>query len=130
MTAPRMADLAPDAFSSACPSRATLQHLTGRWGALTMAGLTEGPLRFGELRRRVEGISDKMLSQTLGQLERDGMVHRSAQLTIPPRVDYSLTPLGAEIADRLGALISLVESHMPEVYAAQHTFDEAERTAD
>ncbi|MGD7732289.1 winged helix-turn-helix transcriptional regulator [Propionibacteriaceae bacterium G57] len=87
---------AADVFSSACSSRDVLQHLTGRWGALAMVALLrEDDLRFGELRRRVGGISDRMLSQTLGQLERDGFVQRTVHSAIPPHVEYSLTPLGA-----------------------------------
>lgn len=116
---------AADAFSGACPSRQTVQHLTGRWGALTMAALGSGTLRFGELRRRVGGISDRMLAQTLSQLERDGMVQRRVHSAIPPRVDYTLTPLGRDVAEPLCRLISLVESRMPEVAAAQAAYDAA-----
>lgn len=114
-----------DVFARACPSRPTLEHVTGRWGVLALGGLSERPLRFNELRRRVDGVSEKMLSQTLHALERDGLVHREAQPTNPPRVDYSLTPLGRETAQRLTALIELVEERMPEVLAAQRRYDEA-----
>jgi DNA-binding HxlR family transcriptional regulator len=114
-----------DVFVRACPSRSTLEHVTGRWGILALGGLSEGPLRFNELRRRVDGVSEKMLSQTLHALERDGLVHREAQPTNPPRVDYSLTPLGQETADRLVGLIGLVEERMPEVIEAQRRYDEA-----
>ncbi|WP_405722630.1 helix-turn-helix transcriptional regulator [Streptomyces sp. NBC_01537] len=114
-----------DVFARACPSRPTLEHVTGRWGILALGGLSEGPLRFNELRRRVDGVSEKMLSQTLHALERDGLVHREAQPTNPPRVDYSLTPLGQETAERLVALIELVEERMPEVIEAQQRYDEA-----
>ncbi|MET9224742.1 helix-turn-helix domain-containing protein [Lentzea sp. NPDC003310] len=110
-------------FAKACPSRPTLEHVTGRWGGLTLGVLVDGPLRFNELRRRVDGVSEKMLSQTLQALERDGLVHREAQNTNPPRVDYSLTPLGRETADRLLALIQLLEARMPEVLAAQAAYD-------
>jgi DNA-binding HxlR family transcriptional regulator len=114
-----------DVFVRACPSRPTLEHVTGRWGILALGGLSEGPLRFNELRRRVDGVSEKMLSQTLHALERDGLVHREAQPTNPPRVDYSLTPLGQATAERLVALIDLVEERMPEVIEAQRRYDEA-----
>src|SRR5690606_7659717 len=87
-----------DVFAKACPSRGTLEHVTGRWGGLILGALYEGSLRFNELRRRVDGVSEKMLSQTLHALERDGLVHREAQPTNPPRVDYELTPLGREVA--------------------------------
>ena len=113
-----------DVFAKACPSRGTLEHVTGRWGALTLGALQEGSLRFNELRRRVDGVSEKMLSQTLQALERDGLVHREAQPTNPPRVDYELTPLGHEIAERLLALIHFVEGRMDSVLAARERYDE------
>jgi DNA-binding HxlR family transcriptional regulator len=113
-----------DVFAKACPSRGTLEHVTGRWGALTLGALQEGSLRFNELRRRVDGVSEKMLSQTLQALERDGLVHREAQPTNPPRVDYELTPLGHDIAERLLALIHFVEGRMDSVLAARERYDE------
>ncbi|MGW5097837.1 winged helix-turn-helix transcriptional regulator [Streptomyces nodosus] len=123
-TAPEQ-DLPYDVFSRACPSRATLEHVTGRWGSLTLGALYEGTFRFNELRRRVDGVSEKMLSQTLHALERDGLVHREAQPTNPPRVDYELTPLGREVAERLLALIRCVEGRMDDVLGARHRYDEA-----
>jgi DNA-binding HxlR family transcriptional regulator len=114
-----------DVFAKACTSRAVLEHVTGRWGVLTMAALKDGTLRFNALRRRINGVSEKMLAQTLQALERDGFVLREAQATIPPRVDYSLTPMGRQTADKLMDLIELVEGQMPEVEAAQIRYDEA-----
>ncbi|GAA0604369.1 helix-turn-helix domain-containing protein [Streptomyces crystallinus] len=119
------ADLPFDVFSKACPSRATLEHVTGRWGSLTLGALHEGSFRFNELRRRVDGVSEKMLSQTLQALERDGLVHREAQPTNPPRVDYTLTPLGSEVAERLLGLIHLMEDRMPAVLEARGRYDAA-----
>ncbi|MDX3803283.1 helix-turn-helix domain-containing protein [Streptomyces sp. AK04-3B] len=116
-------DLPFDVFAKACPSRGTLEHITGRWGGLTLGALYEGSLRFNELRRRVDGVSEKMLSQTLHALERDGLVHREAQPTNPPRVDYELTPLGREVAERLLGLIHLVEGRMTDVLAAREHYD-------
>ncbi|MFF4965508.1 winged helix-turn-helix transcriptional regulator [Streptomyces sp. NPDC001037] len=116
-------DLAFNVFAKACPSRGTLEHVTGRWGGLTLGALHEGSLRFNELRRRVDGVSEKMLSQTLHALERDGLVHREAQPTNPPRVDYELTPLGRRVAERLLALIHLVEGSMDDVLAARTAYD-------
>ena len=116
-------DLPFNVFAKACPSRGTLEHVTGRWGALTLGALHEGSLRFNELRRRVDGVSEKMLSQTLHALERDGLVHREAQPTNPPRVDYELTPLGHEVAERLLALIHLLEGRMDDVLAARERYD-------
>ncbi|MGY1497273.1 winged helix-turn-helix transcriptional regulator [Streptomyces sp. QTS52] len=114
-----------DVFAKVCPSRGTLEHVTGRWGALTLGALQEGSLRFNELRRRVDGVSEKMLSQTLQALERDGLVHREAQPTNPPRVDYELTTLGHEVAERLLALIHFVEGRMDCVLAAREKYDES-----
>ena len=114
-----------DVFSRGCPSRGTLEHVTGRWGALTLSALYEGSLRFNALRRRVDGVSEKMLSQTLQALERDGLVHREAQPTNPPRVDYELTPLGREVAARLLDLIDCMERRMDEVMTARRRYDAA-----
>jgi len=111
-------------FAKACPSRGALEHITGRWGGLTLCALHEGSLRFNELRRRVDGVSEKMLSQTLHALERDGLVHREAQPTNPPRVDYELTPLGRGVAERLKGLVDFVESRMDDVLAARTRYDE------
>ncbi|MFD9431520.1 winged helix-turn-helix transcriptional regulator [Streptomyces sp. NPDC060002] len=116
-------DLPFNVFAKACPSRGTLEHVTGRWGGLTLGALYEGSLRFNELRRRVDGVSEKMLSQTLHALERDGLVHREAQPTNPPRVDYELTPLGREVAERLLSLIHCVEGRMGDVLAAREHYD-------
>ncbi|GHE71427.1 HxlR family transcriptional regulator [Streptomyces longispororuber] len=120
------ADLAYNVFARNCPSRATLEHVTGRWGALTLGALHDGTFRFNELRRRVDGVSEKMLSQTLHALERDGLVHRDAQPTNPPRVDYRLTPLGQRVAERLLALIACVESAQDAVIEAQRAYDSRE----
>lgn len=95
-------------FPAACPTRVVLDHVTSKWGVLVMVALAERSLRWGELRRGVEGISEKMLAQTLKLLEQDGFVLREAQPTIPPRVDYSLTPLGRDLADRLLPLVSWI----------------------
>lgn len=118
-------DLPFNVFAKACPSRGTLEHVTGRWGGLTLCALFEGSLRFNELRRRVDGVSEKMLSQTLHALERDGLVHREAQPTNPPRVDYELTPLGHEVAERLLSLVHLLEGRMGDVLAARERYDTA-----
>ncbi|MEU1469629.1 helix-turn-helix domain-containing protein [Streptomyces sp. NPDC005761] len=114
-----------DVFSRKCPSRGTLEHVTGRWGSLTLGALYESSLRFNALRRRVDGVSEKMLSQTLHALERDGLVHREAQPVNPPRVDYELTPLGRQVAGQLLGLIQLVEGRMPEVLTARAQYDGA-----
>ncbi|WP_024793691.1 winged helix-turn-helix transcriptional regulator [Tomitella biformata] len=117
------AALTPDVFSRNCLSRLTLQGVTGRWGLLTVAALAQGPHRFGELRRRVDGISERMLSQTLQSLERNGFVDREVLHAIPPHVEYRLTDLGATIAPRLLALIEVLEGSMGEVLSAQERYD-------
>jgi DNA-binding HxlR family transcriptional regulator len=118
-----------DVFARECPSRETLEHVTGRWGILALTALADGTMRFNALRRRVDGVSEKMLAQTLHALERDGLVDRTARPTNPPYVEYSLTPLGRETTDQLHALIELVEGRMPEVIAARQRYD-ASRTQD
>lgn len=117
--------LVADVFARACTSRGILEHITGRWGTLALAALAEGPFRFNALRRKVDGVSEKMLAQTLQALERDGFVHREAQPTIPPRVEYSLTPVGAEVAAKLRELIDFVEGKVPEVADARARYDAA-----
>lgn len=114
-------------FSSACDSRVALQHLTGRWGVLIIAALKldEKPMRFTEVRRRVQGVSERMLSQTLGQLERDGMVARTVHSNIPPHVDYALTSLGATIAEPLLTLVTTIEDAFPQILEAQQAYDAA-----
>lgn len=116
-----------DVFAQACTSRVTLEHVTGRWGILAMVALDDGTLRFNALRRRVSGVSEKMLAQTLQALERDGFVHREAQPTIPPKVEYSLTPRGRRTAALLLALIQDVEGQMSEVMEANARYDAAKR---
>jgi DNA-binding HxlR family transcriptional regulator len=111
--------LAADVFSRDCTSRSVLEHVTGKWAVLALVALHEGPHRFGELRRRVDGVSEKMLSQTLQVLERDGLVHREVRSAIPPHVEYTLTPLGAGLAPRLLALVEFVEKSMPEIAAVR-----------
>lgn len=108
------ADGAFDVFSANCPSRAALAHATGRWGALTLAALADGPLRFGAVRRRVDGISEKMLSQTLQELERDGLVDRTVLSEMPPNVEYSLTAAGEAVAGKVLELIEVLYATMAE----------------
>jgi DNA-binding HxlR family transcriptional regulator len=98
-------------FPAGCPSRTVLDHVTSKWGVLILVALSEGPQRWSELRRRAEGISEKMLAQTLKTLEGDGFVRRDAQPIIPPRVDYSLTGSGEELAALLLPLVAWVAEH-------------------
>jgi len=112
-------NLIPDVFARACSSRHLLADVTGKWGVLALAALNEGTYRFNALRRRVDGVSEKMLAQTLQALQRDGLVHREVQAAIPPRVEYSLTPSGRRIAVKLQQLIDVLEAEMPAVRAAR-----------
>jgi DNA-binding HxlR family transcriptional regulator len=95
-----------------CPSRVILQHVTSRWGTLILIALAEDTLRFAELRRKVQGISERMLAQTLQVLESDGLVHRHAHDVVPPHVDYRLTPLGFEVAARVIDLARWIEANL------------------
>jgi DNA-binding HxlR family transcriptional regulator len=95
-------------FASNCPSRVVLDHVTSKWGVLVLVALSQKSMRWGELHRYVEGISEKMLAQTLRSLESDGFVLRESMGTVPPRVDYSLTALGDELAALLIPLVRWV----------------------
>ena len=114
---------AADVFSRACTSREALEHVTGKWSLLALSALLEAPHRFGELRRRVDGVSEKMLAQSLQTLERDGWVHREVLSAIPPHVEYRLTAAGRELAPRLLDLIGFVEDRLPAVHAAREEHD-------
>jgi len=102
---------------AACPSRIVLDHVTSKWGVLLLVALSERTMRWGELRRIVEGISEKMLAQTLRTLEADGIVHREVTPSIPPRVDYSLTPRGTELVARLLPLMEWIVDNADEIVA-------------
>jgi DNA-binding HxlR family transcriptional regulator len=104
-----------EVFAAACPSRVVLDHVTSKWGVLVLVALSDGPQRWSELRRRAEGISEKMLAQTLRTLEADGFVHRDAQPVIPPRVDYSLTDRGTELVALLLPLFGWVVANADEI---------------
>lgn len=104
-----------DVLSSKCPSRGVLDHVTSTWGSLILMVLLEKTYRFSELRRRIGGISEKMLTQNLQELEHDGFVLRKAYPVIPPKVEYSLTPLGRDVAKHVEGLTQWVETHLPQV---------------
>ncbi|MFD7863898.1 winged helix-turn-helix transcriptional regulator [Streptomyces sp. NPDC059783] len=113
----------PDVREPLCPARIVLEHVTSRWGVLILIALLERSYRFSELRREVDGVSEKMLTQTLRTLERDGIVHRDAKPVIPPRVDYALTPLGREAAEQVSALALWSERSLGAVGAARAAYD-------
>jgi DNA-binding HxlR family transcriptional regulator len=97
-----------DNFSPDCPTRVLLDHITSRWGILILLALSTGTMRWGELRRWAQGISEKMLAQTLRTLEADGLVLREQRPVIPPHVDYSLTDRGRELTVLLLPLMEWV----------------------
>jgi DNA-binding HxlR family transcriptional regulator len=102
-----------------CPSRGVLNHLTNRWGTLVMVVLATGPHRFAQVRRKVGGVSERMLSQTLKDLEADGFVLRTAHPVVPPHVEYELTALGHQAAVHVVALVGWIEGALPEILAGQ-----------
>lgn len=112
-------------MAAACPSRAVLSHLTSRWAVLVLVLLLGGTRRFSELRREVGGVSEKMLAQTLEALAGDGFVLRHAYLVIPPKVEYSLTPLGREAAERLAVLVDWIEDNYPRIEQARAALAES-----
>jgi DNA-binding HxlR family transcriptional regulator len=116
-------DVPFDVFSRACPSRPVLEHVTGRWGSLVLAAVLDGPIRFNDLRRRVDGVSQKVLAQTLQALERDGFVHRHQLSVFPLRVEYTLTPSGQDVTAKLLELITQVEASMDSVLASRQHYD-------
>jgi DNA-binding HxlR family transcriptional regulator len=111
--------------SACCPAHLLLDRIGSKWTTLVIGVLaqSETPTRFNDLRRQVSGISQKMLTQTLRELERDGLVMREVYPVIPPRVEYSLTRLGRTLEEPLRALGVWVETHMNEVESARAAFD-------
>ena len=113
-----------DAYAGNCPARALLDRIANKWVTLIIGLLDESPpRRFTDLRRAITGISQKMLTQTLRDMERDGLVSRQVFPEIPPRVEYALTPLGETLCEPLNALTEWSQNHMDEVRAAQERFD-------
>jgi DNA-binding HxlR family transcriptional regulator len=108
-----------DLFATQCPSRDVLKHVTSRWGVLVLVALMEGTHRFSELRRKVGGVSEKMLAQTLQYLEKDGFIDRVSLPVVPPHVEYSLTPLGVEISKQVGSMANWIETNLPKILLAQ-----------
>ncbi|WNM35757.1 helix-turn-helix domain-containing protein [Streptomyces sp. Li-HN-5-11] len=110
-------------LTETCPSRTSLARVADKWTAMVVIALGSGRMRFGVLRTMVEGISPKVLTGTLRDLERDGLVARYAYAEVPPRVEYELTALGRTLHTPLRALGSWAEEHIPEVLAARETYD-------
>jgi DNA-binding HxlR family transcriptional regulator len=108
-----------DLFAAKCPSRQVLNHVTSRWGVLILVALLQGTYRFSELRRKVDGVSERMLAQTLQWLEQDGFVLRTAYPVVPPHVEYSLTPLGVEVAEQVKILADWIEANIGTILEIQ-----------
>ncbi|KIU33108.1 HxlR family transcriptional regulator [Atlantibacter hermannii] len=102
-------------FAEQCPSRDVLKHVTSRWGVLILVALRDGTHRFSDLRRKMGGVSEKMLAQTLQWLEQDGFVNRVSYPVVPPHVEYSLTPLGEDVSEKVAALADWIEINLPQV---------------
>jgi DNA-binding HxlR family transcriptional regulator len=108
-----------EVLSADCPSRDVLKHVTSRWGVLVLVALSSGTHRFGDLRRKVEGVSEKMLAQTLQWLEHDGFVDRKSLPVMPPHVEYSLTALGQDVAGHVESLANWLEGNLPRIMNAR-----------
>ncbi|TCH65409.1 helix-turn-helix domain-containing protein [Acinetobacter sp. ANC 4862] len=102
-------------LSNQCPSREILEHLTTKWSVLVLRCLSDGVHRFSELKQRIEGVSEKMLAQTLKVLEKDGFLIRTVYPVVPPKVEYQLTILGAQAAEKMTILIGWIERNLPEI---------------
>ncbi|HEY3589210.1 MAG TPA: helix-turn-helix domain-containing protein [Buttiauxella sp.] len=110
-------------FAEQCPSRDVLKHVTSRWGVLILVALQDGTHRFSDLRRKMGGVSEKMLAQTLQWLEADGFVNRKSYPVVPPHVEYSLTPLGHDVSEKVAALADWIEVNLPQVMASRNERD-------
>jgi DNA-binding HxlR family transcriptional regulator len=125
VTETRSADGRFDVLAAACPTRQVIDRIGDKWTLLVLYALGTGTLRFSQLRARVEGVSQKMLTQTLRGLERDGIVVRRIYPTVPPRVEYSLTPLGVELTGVITGIRTWAYAHMDEITAARCRFEES-----
>jgi DNA-binding HxlR family transcriptional regulator len=111
------------------PVREVLSRVGDKWSMLIVAILNDGPLRFNELRRRIEGISQRMLTLTLRELERDGLLTRTVEPTVPPSVHYELTALGRTLLDPVKALAAWAQNYHPQIVQAQQKFDRNKKKA-
>ena len=114
---------APNVYDAACPTRHVLDLVADKWATLILGLLADRTLRFAELQRQIGGISQKMLTQTLRDLERDGLVERTVYAQVPPRVEYTLTALGQTLREPIAAIIRWSEEHIEAVTTAQQRYD-------
>ncbi|MFB7876580.1 winged helix-turn-helix transcriptional regulator [Nocardia sp. NPDC056064] len=117
------ASAAHNAYVAACPARQLLDRIGDKWVSLTVNALAEGPLRYSELNQRLAGVSQKMLTQPLRNLERDGLLTRTVLPEVPVRVDYRLTPLGEELLPVMRTIKRWAEDHMDQVLHARAAYD-------
>lgn len=110
-------------YSANCPTRVVLDHIADKWAALILKVLSDGPVRFNQLRRQIDGVSQKVLSQALKRLERDGLVSRRAFATVPVTVEYAVTPLGQTLCRHIFALAEWAEANVEAVLEAQIRYD-------
>jgi DNA-binding HxlR family transcriptional regulator len=115
----------PDPYAAGCPTRLLLDRIGDKWMVLTLGLIRDRPRRFNALRRDIEGVTQKMLSQTLKQMERDGLITRTVRPTTPVSVEYAITPLGRTLAEVLEGLQLWAHDHIAEVLAARRLYDEA-----
>ena len=118
-------DSAEGVFAEGCGTRVVLDHIMSKWGVLVLAALSDGTRRWGELRREVDGISEKMLASTLKTLSADGLVHRESFPTVPPHVEYSLTELGRDLMERMLPLVEWVAQNADGMLGANDNFPAA-----
>ncbi|MCH0540313.1 helix-turn-helix transcriptional regulator [Streptomyces sp. MUM 203J] len=111
--------LPADVYSAKCPTRQVLDHIAGKWTVLVVDALLQGTMRYSDLNRRIEGVSQKMLTQTLRRLETDGFVDRTVYPSVPPHVEYALTALGRSLAEPISALRRWTETHINQIEQAR-----------
>lgn len=113
----------PDIFNANCPTQQVLDTIANKWSVIVVYSLSFGTKRHSELQRQISGVSQKMLTQTLRNLERDGLVERKVYPVVPPKVEYSLTPLGETLIEPLGTICKWAETHIDEMQAARERYD-------
>lgn len=120
----RHTDVPSEVVAEACPVQEVLERVAGKWSILIVVAAARGPIRFTELERTINGISRRMLTLTLRHLERDGLLKRTVHPTVPPKVEYELTPIARELHTSLLSLTDWAERHRTTITAARRDYDE------
>jgi DNA-binding HxlR family transcriptional regulator len=120
----QVTEVTADVVAEACPVREVLDRVAGKWSILIVVAAAHGPVRFTELERAIDGISRRMLTLTLRNLERDGLLTRTVHPTVPPKVEYALTPIAVELHASLLSLTGWAERHRATITAARRAYDE------